>query len=136
REGTVVQALGLKIREVELICDQTRGDVPGEPRVALDVRELARTAAFIGRPVALTDPERELGVVIEEERGDVVVVDVKQDVGLFLGKPLLDRLVALEDRRPDRIVLLVRIQRKADGRRMRGCDSTDNRRHAYPSKVR
>ena len=77
----------------------------------------------------VADAEREVRVVIEEERGDVVVVDEEQDVGLLLGQPLLHRLVAGEDGRPHRVLLLVRIEREADGGGVRGGDAADDRGH-------
>ena len=63
---------------------ERRGDVAGELGVALDRRQLARPAALIGHRVLLADAEREVRVVVEEERGDVVVVDEEQHVGLLL----------------------------------------------------
>jgi hypothetical protein len=90
---------------------------------------LRGTAAFIGGLVAFADPQREGRVVVEEERGHVIVVDDQQDVGLFLRQPLLHRLVSLEDGRPRRVLLLVGVQREADGRRVGGGDGADDVSH-------
>jgi hypothetical protein len=100
-----------------------------------DGRELARAAALIRDPVAVADTEREVRVVIEEERGDVVVEDEEQHVRLLFREPALHGLVALENRRPHRVLLLVRVERKADRRRMGGRDSAHDGRHARNSSV-
>jgi hypothetical protein len=55
--------------------------VPGQRR------QVARAAAFVGHLVLLAHAERESRVVVEEERGDVVVVDHEQHVGLALRQP-------------------------------------------------
>ena len=97
--------------------------------MALDRRQLARAAAFVGHPELLADAEREVRVVIEEERRDVIVVDEEQHVGLLLGQPALDGLVAGEDGRPHRVLLLLRVEREADGGRVRGGDAADDGGH-------
>src|SRR5579862_9962212 len=52
REAAVVESLRLKVRQVELIGNETLGDVTRECGMPLDRRQPARTAAFIGRPEA------------------------------------------------------------------------------------
>src|SRR4029077_6847202 len=95
-----------------------------------------RTAALVGDREFLADAEDKMRVVVEEERRDVVVVDEEQHVGALVGEPLLHGLVALEDRRPDGVVLLTRVERKADRRRVRTADAADDRRHAQVPLVR
>src|SRR6185312_17037933 len=68
REKSVIEAFRLKIRKIELIGDQPCGNVPCKGGVALDRWKLARPATLVRRPVAVTDPECEMRVVIEEER--------------------------------------------------------------------
>src|SRR5690606_14194448 len=75
--------------------------------------------------IRLADPEREVRVVIEEERRNVVVVDEEQNVGPLRRKPLLHRLVALENGSPDRILLLARVEGEPDGGGVRGGDTAD-----------
>jgi hypothetical protein len=116
RERAVVQALALEERQVELVRDQRVGDVSSQFRVALQRWQLARTAAFVGDRKFFAHAQREVRVVVEEERRDVVVVDEEQHIRLVLFQPFLHRLVALEDRRPDRVVLLVGVVGEADGR--------------------
>src|SRR5690606_8576562 len=70
RERAVVEALVLEIREVELVGDERRGDVLRELRVALQRRQIARAAALVGDGERLADAEREVRVVVEEERRD------------------------------------------------------------------
>src|SRR5690606_11169515 len=89
----------------------------------------ARAATFVSGVIFLAHAQREVRVVVEEERGDVVVEDVKQNVGLVLCQPVLNGLVALEDRLPDRILMLLRVERETDGGGMRGGDPTDDPGH-------
>src|SRR5205823_3064210 len=98
REAAVIEWLCLEVREIELVGGERRGDMAGEPWVALDRRQLARPAALIGHRVLLPHSEREVRVMVEEERGDVVVVDEEQDLRPLLLQPLLHRLVAREYR--------------------------------------
>src|SRR6185436_11265626 len=71
-----------------------------------------------------------------EERGDVVVVDEEEYVGLFLGQPFLDRLVAGEDGRPHRVLVLLRVERETDGGGVRGGDAANNRGHELLRRTR
>ena len=80
----MVERLALEEGHVELVGHQRCADVRGERRVALDRRQVAGAAALVGDRVLLADAEREGRVVVEEERRDVVVVDVEQHVGLLL----------------------------------------------------
>ena len=77
----------------------------------------------------MTHAEGEVRVVIEEERGDVIVRDEEQHVGLLVEQPLLHGLVALEDRGPDRILLLVGVEGEADGGGVGRCDAPDDAGH-------
>jgi hypothetical protein len=111
----VVQRLVLEEGHVEFVGHQRLAEVARQCRVAGHRRQVAR-AALIGGLVAFADPQREGRVVVEEERGHVIVVDDQQHVGLFLRQPLLHRLVSREDGRPRSVLLLVGVQREADGR--------------------
>jgi len=77
-------------------------------------RHVARSAAFVGRCVALVHPERESGIMIEEERGNVIVVDHEQHIDALVLHPLSHLGETFEDRRPGRIVLLARILRESN----------------------
>ena len=48
--------------------------------MAFDRRQFAHAAAFVGDRITLADAEREGGIMIEEERRHVVVVDDEQDL--------------------------------------------------------
>ena len=109
----MVEALALEIRQVELVGDETGGDVLRELRVTLDRRQRARTAAFVRDRILVADAEREVRVVIEEERRHVIVVDEEQHVGLLVREPLLHGLVALEDRRPHRVASACRCRARS-----------------------
>jgi hypothetical protein len=115
----VVERLALEKRHIEFVGDQGRTDVPAERRVAFDRRQLARAAAFVGDRVAVIDAEHEGRIVIEEEGSDVIVEDHQQHIRLVLGEPALHRREGLEDRRPDRVVLVVPVVGESDGGRMR-----------------
>src|SRR5687768_505873 len=108
----MIEPFRLEVREVELIGDEAVGDMPGERGMARYRRELAGSAAFVRHPVAIADAQRKLRVMIEEKRGDVIVEDEEQNIGLAIGEPLLHRLVPREDRRPNGVVLLVLVQGK------------------------
>src|SRR5678816_4946142 len=89
----------------------------------------AWATALVRRRIRFADSKREVGVVVEEERRDVVVEDHEQHVRLLLGEPSLYWLISLEDRRPGRVVLFMRIQREPDGGRMRAGDGSDDCGH-------
>src|SRR5262249_47485485 len=91
----------------------------------LDRGEPPRSTAFVRDPEALAHAEREVRIVVEEERSHVVVVDEEQHVRALVRKPLLHGLVALEDRCPDRILLLLGVEREADRGRVGGGDPSD-----------
>src|SRR5438876_1132850 len=73
--------------------------------------------------------QHERRIVVEEERGDVIVVDPQQDLWTLLGEPRRQRREVLEDRRPYRVVALVAVVREANGRRVRGGDAADDACH-------
>ena len=77
-----------------------------------------RTSAFVRDCERLCETQREVRIVVEEERGDVIVIDEEQHVGGLLLEPRSHRSEALEDRRPDRIVGLLRVERESDRGRM------------------
>ena len=86
----------------------------GQSGMAAHGRQSARAAAFIGHRVGIADAEGELGVVVEEERGHVIVKDHQQDIGLLFGEPILDRFVAFKNGGPDGIVLFVFVEGETD----------------------
>src|SRR5262249_5948867 len=115
--------------EIELVGREAIRDVPRQRGMPFYLRQWPRAAAFIGHPVFRAHAQREMRVVIEEERRDVIVVDEEQHVGLLLGQPAFDGLVAREDGRPHRVLLLFRVEREADGGGVRGGDAADYCRH-------
>jgi hypothetical protein len=132
----MIEGFGLKVRQIEFIGRKPHRDVTGQGRMPLDRRQLARAAALVGHRILLADAEREMRIVIKKERGDVIVIDEKQNVRPLFGEPALHRPETLEDRCPDRIALPAGIQSEADGRGMRGPDASHYRCHAgYRSQV-
>jgi hypothetical protein len=125
----VVEALVLEERHVELVGHQRLADVRRQRRMPGDRRQAARPSAFVGHLVALADAEGERRVVVEEERGDVVVVDDDRGVGPLLLQPLLDRGERLEDGCPHGVVALVPVVRESDGRRVRTRDCANDACH-------
>jgi len=125
----VIQPLTLEVRQIELIGHQAVGHMPRQPRMSHDGRELARPAALIGDPVALPDTQREVRVVVEEKRGDVVVENEEQHIRPLLRQPALHRLVAGEDRCPHRILLFVGVECEADCRSVGRSNSANYGRH-------
>ena len=125
----VVERQALEDRQVELVVDQRPRDVARQRRVSLQRRDLAHAQALVGDAVLVAHAERERRVVVEEERGGVVVEAEEEHVGLLLGQPLRHRLVALEQRRPVRVVLLALVERHRDGGDVRGADAADDARH-------
>ena len=75
REAAMVQRPVLEERHVELVGHQRVPDVRGELRMSLDRRQIARTGAFIRHCPFGAHSQCERGVVVEEERGDVIVVN-------------------------------------------------------------
>src|SRR5882762_10210930 len=86
----------------------------------------ARPEAFVGDAVLVAHAQREGRVVVEEKSGGVIVEAEEQHVGLALGEPAGDRLVALEQRLPVRVVLLALVESDADSRYVRGADAADD----------
>ena len=77
--------------------------------VALDRRQTARSAAFIGNVILTVDSQRKSRIVIEEKGGHMVIKDVHQRIRFFLLQPALQRFEALEDRRPRRVLLFMEL---------------------------
>ena len=67
--------------------------------------------------------------MVKEERCDMVVEDVEQHIGLLFLQPGLDRLEALENRRPGCLVLFIVIDCEADGWGVRDRKTTNNTCH-------
>ncbi len=128
-EETVVQRLVLEVGQVELVGDQALGDVRGERGVSRHRGQAAGAAALVRDGVLLADAQRERRVVVEEERRDVIVEDVDDRVGPVLLEPGGHRLERPEDRGPVGVVLLVLVVGKANSRRVRGGDATDDPGH-------
>jgi len=106
------------------------------PREVFQEAVVARAAALVRHRVGVADAERERRVVVEEERGDVIVVDEDERVRPLLGEPLPDRHVGREDRPPDGVVGGLPVVGEADGRGVRGRDRTDDSGHLVISSVR
>src|SRR5947209_6243133 len=73
--------------------------------------------------------------MVEEEARDVIVEDIEEGVGLVLLQPLPDRPEGLEDRRPDRVVLLLPVEGEPDRRRVRGGDRAQDACHGLSSRI-
>ena len=115
--------------EVEFVEDDRLGDVPGEIGMALHHRHRARAPALVGGRELFGAAQSEGRNDLERERRGVVVVDEDDHVRLGLFHPLLGRLVALEERLPIGIAHAVTVDRRADGRHMRGRDACDDPSH-------
>jgi hypothetical protein len=115
---TVVEALGLKEGEVALVRDEPVRDVLRERGMSLDGRKRPRSAAFVRHGKRIREAQREVRIVVEEKRSDVIVVDVEQHVRLLLLEPRTHRGEALEYRSPDGIVGRLRVDRVSDRRRV------------------
>src|SRR5579863_6386894 len=131
----MIERLTLKERQVEFICNQALGNMTRESRMTFYGRKLARSTSFIRDPVLLPHAEGEVRIVIKEKRGDVVIEDEEQYVRPLLCQPCLDWSVSFEYGGPHRIGLLLGVERKADGRRMRRCNATQNLRHVITPKT-
>src|SRR3954465_2675137 len=129
RMPAVVERKVLEEREVALLVDQRARDVARERRVALELRDLPYAEAFVGDGVLLAHAEREGRVLVEEERGGVVVEAEEEDIGLLLRQPLRHRLVALEERLPVRIALLALVERHRDRGHVGGADAANDASH-------
>ena len=124
----MIEVAALEVGEVELVGDHRLRDVLGEAGVAPDRRDVARPAALVRRAELFADAEREMRIVLEE-RGHVVVVDIDQHVGLLVAEPLLDRLIAFENRLPHRVIELVRVLGEGDGGCVGRGDAADDLCH-------
>lgn len=123
RQASVIERLALEEAHVELVGDECHADMARQCRVPPCRRNIARPAAFVRRDVGVINAERECRVVVEEERGDVIVVDHEQHIDLLTFHPVAHLGKALEDRRPGGVVLLVVVPGESDGRRMRRADA-------------
>ncbi len=117
-------------RDVEFVVHERIGHVPRQGRMAFERRHGARAQAFVRDRILGGDAERESGIVVEEESGRVIIVEKHEHVGLLLREPPLDRLVALEERRPVGVALLLAVVSRADGGHVRRAYSADDSRHA------
>ena len=122
----MIQWLVLKEGDVELVGDEARRDVVRKLRMALDGRQRSSASALVCRGIGVSDSQRERGVVIKEERSDMIIENEEENVWLLLCEPVAYGLIAFEDRSPNRIVLFLAIKGEADCRRMRAGDSTYN----------
>ena len=75
---------------------------------------VAALAKLVGKLEAATYADRECRVEVEEKAVGVVVVEEHEHVGLLLGEPARDRLVALEQGRPSGLVLPTLVVGHAD----------------------
>ncbi len=129
REAAMVERLVLEERHVELVGHQRAADMRGQRRVPLDRRQGARAAALVGHFPSRADAERERRVMVEEERGGVIVVDHQQHVGPLFLDPGRERREVLEDRRPDGIVALVLVEGETNRRSVGGGDAANDSGH-------
>jgi len=132
RQGRIhamVEGALLEDREVELVVHQRIDEMGGKARMPLDPRQRALARALVGDLEFRARAEREGGIKVEEEAGEMVVVEENKHVGLLLGEPARHRLVALEQRRPCGIVLLALVVGEAYGRHVRGADASYDSRH-------
>ena len=118
-----------KERHIKLVRHQARANMPGERRIAFYRRQIARATPFVCHIVFVINPERKRRVVVEEKGGHMVIEDIDQRIRFFLIKPALQRLKALENRCPCRVLLFVMIDGKADGRGMRNGDPAEYSGH-------
>ncbi len=81
----MIDWLLLKKRNVELVGEQRVPDMTGQVGMAVDRRIFPGPAALVGRDVAVVHAEYKRRIVIDEERGDVIVVDEEQYIGPPLG---------------------------------------------------
>ena len=80
----MIETPRLKERQVELVRDEAIRDVLCESRMSLDRGQRARAAALVRHGERLAETEREVRVVIEEERRNVIVISVEKNVRRLL----------------------------------------------------
>lgn len=77
---------------------------------------LQPSAALVGWQIFVVDTQSERGIMIKEERGDVIIVDHKQHIDFFALDPITNLGKTLKNRCPRGIVLFLCVFCKADGR--------------------
>jgi hypothetical protein len=70
-----------------------------------------------------------MGIVIDEERRHVIVINEEQHIRLLLRQPAPDGFVAFEDGSPVRVFFFMGIERKPDRGCMGAGDSADDLGH-------
>src|SRR3954469_2463334 len=95
----------------------------------LELRDVSHAEPLVGDAVRLANAEREGRVLVEEERGGVVVEAEEEDIGLLLRQPLRHRLVALEERLPVGIALLALVERHRDRGHVGGANAANDASH-------
>src|SRR5579883_2524714 len=98
----------------------------GKRRVTFYGRQSPGASAFVRNRIGIADSEREVRIVIEEEGGDVIVEDQKQDVRFLFRQPAADRLIGFGDRSPNRVVRLLAVQSESNSRGMRRSNRSDD----------
>src|SRR5690242_19710920 len=112
--------------EIETAVDELPRQVPREVRVPGHFGKLALAPAFVRDFVPIRDGDRECRDEVEEERGEVIVREENDDVGLLAFEPRAHRLVALEQRFPVGRFFVATIHRRAYRWRMRRAEAGDD----------
>ena len=129
RQHAMVERHLLADRRIELIVHQRPREVPGEIRIARQVRQRPFPPALIRLGVRRADAEGEGRVSVEEKLVHVVVVNDQEQIRPHLIQPLPGRNVTIEQRRPHRLLLLSAVPGHADRGRVGGADAADHCRH-------
>ena len=101
RQHAVVQRHLLADRRIELVVHQRAREVPGEIRIARQIRQRPLPPALIRLGVRRADAEGEGRVGVEEELVHVVVVNDQEQIRPDLVQPLPCRHITVEQRRPE-----------------------------------
>ena len=102
----------------------------------IDRGHRARAPAFVGRRELGRRADGEGRDHLQAEGRGVVVVDEEDHVGPVLLHPLLGELVAPEHRLPVRLAGLAVVDRRADGRHVRGVDGGGDAGHGQAPALR
>ena len=129
RHHAVIHRHLLADRRIELVLHQAAREVPGERGIAGHVRQIALAPAFIGLRIHLARAEREGRIGVEEEPVHVIVVDHDEQVRPQRLEPGAHRHVAVEQRRPHRVLLLPLVVHRPERRRVRRTDTTNHPSH-------
>src|SRR5438105_738580 len=129
RIEAVIERLFLEDGEIEFLIDQRLGHVGRELGMPFDRRYGALAGALVGDLEHGTHAQGEGRIEVEEDAIRMIVVEDDQDVGLLPRQPVGNRLVALEERLPCRVLVLALVEGEPDGGYMRGSDAADDGCH-------